>query len=138
MSSVAVGPVQSKSGSLEPVSSLDTAVAECMARERQLLQSATRSSAEALEGLLDAAFREIGASGTLWSRKGIIEALVGDDKAQAGSIADEEMEGRRLTEDLVLLTYVSDAAGRRARRSSLWRRSGESWLLVHHQGTLLS
>jgi hypothetical protein len=50
---------------------------------------------------------------------------------------DEDMEGRHLADDLVLLTYVSDNDGRRARRSSLWRRSGGSWRMVFHQGTLL-
>jgi len=39
--------------------------------------------------------------------------------------------------DLVPLTYVSNWRGRRARGNSLWRRSANSWRLLHHQGTRL-
>lgn len=44
--------------------------------------------------------------------------------------------GARLAPDVVHLTYTSDAAGRRARRSSVWRRDARGrWLLWFHQGT---
>ncbi len=48
-----------------------------------------------------------------------------------------EMTGSVLGPGLILLTYVSDARGRRARRSSLWRLADNSWRIVHHQGTPL-
>lgn len=63
-------------------------------------------------------------------------ALVADDPSTP-QVRDEEMEGRRLAEHLVLLSYLSDAAGRRARRTSLWRRGETGWRLLHHQGTLV-
>jgi len=47
------------------------------------------------------------------------------------------MAGAVVGPELVLLTYVSHWRGRRARRSSLWRRSAGSWRLLHHQGTPL-
>ncbi|HEU4539676.1 MAG TPA: hypothetical protein VFR23_00990 [Jiangellaceae bacterium] len=53
-------------------------------------------------------------------------------------IRDEVMEGRRLADHLVLLTYVSDESGRRARLTSLWRFDEVAgWRLPHHQGTLI-
>jgi len=116
----------------------DEAVDAVMASERALLRPEVRSCADLVDGLLDADFREIGASGRLWTRAETIEALTeGPDPPRGEPIADAEMEGRRLADDLVLLTYVSDASGRRARRTSLWRRSGGHWRLLHHQGTLL-
>lgn len=89
--------------------------------------------------LLDPDFEEIGASGKVWSRQAIIEHLSVTEEPSSAEplIGDEDMTGRQLADNLVLLTYVSDASGRRARRSSLWRRSGGSWRLLHHQGTLL-
>jgi hypothetical protein len=54
-------------------------------------------------------------------------------------IAVEALRTRRLGPDVVLVTYVSDAAGRRARRTSVWVRDltgTASRLLLHHQGTL--
>jgi len=113
----------------------DDAVAEVIARERESLRPEVRASAAALDRLLDPDFREIGASGRLWTRAAAIEAV--PTWEQAAPILDEDMEARRLAGDLVLLTYVSDNDGRRARRSSLWRRSGGSWRMVFHQGTLL-
>jgi hypothetical protein len=113
----------------------DDAVAEVIAKERESLRPEVRASAEALDRLLDPDFREIGASGRLWTRAATIEAV--PTWPQAVPIPDEDMEGRRLADDLILLTYVSDNSGRRARRSSLWRRSGGSWRMLFHQGTLL-
>jgi hypothetical protein len=113
----------------------DDAVAEVIARERESLRPEVRASAAALDRLLDPGFREIGASGRLWTRAAVIEAVPAWE--QTAPILDEDMEGRCLGGGLVLLTYVSDHDGRRARRSSLWRRSGGSWRMVFHQGTLL-
>jgi len=97
-----------------------------------------RASADAVEALLDGDFREIGASGRYWTRADTIEALTASARSMGGPIQDDDMDARRLSEDLVLLTYVSTAGDRRARRSSLRRRSDGQWQLLHHRGTLLS
>ncbi|WP_298798239.1 DUF4440 domain-containing protein [uncultured Pseudonocardia sp.] len=107
-------------------------------RELALLSFDVRRSAAAVEDLLDPEFREIGASGRLWTRAEMAAALAGDLSDEEGSIAATEFQGMTLAPDLVLLTYVSDRNGRRARRSSVWRRSKGSWRVLHHQGTLLS
>jgi hypothetical protein len=36
------------------------------------------------------------------------------------------------------LIYISNRHGRRARRSSLWRRAAGAWRLLFHQGTPLN
>ena len=118
----------------DEVDTRDAGVAEVMALERRLLHPGVRSSAEALDALLDPEFREIGASGRLWTREAIVRALA--DEHAAETIRGEDMEGRRLAGHLVLLTYVSESSGRRARRTSLWRLDGAAgWRLLHHQGT---
>jgi hypothetical protein len=48
------------------------------------------------------------------------------------------MKGVQLAADLVHLTFDTDNNGRRAHRSSLWRRTGTEWLLYFHQGTPFS
>ncbi|MFC5954113.1 hypothetical protein ACFP51_06310 [Streptomyces pratens] len=45
------------------------------------------------------------------------------------------MKAVQLAPDTVHLTYDTDHNGRRAHRSSLWRRTGGAWLLYFHQGT---
>ena len=110
-------------------------VQAAIAAERALLQPHVRTSRERVEALLDGDFTEIGASGRLWSRPEMIEALLAEN-ADAAPATDQEMNANLLTPDLVLLTYVSERAGRNARRSSVWRRAGDGhWQLLFHQGT---
>ncbi len=111
-------------------------MAAVIALERRLLDAQVRSSAESLDALLDPELREVGASGRIWDRESIIRSLTAEETSTE-RIRDEGMEGRRLAEDLVLLSYLSDAAGRRAHRTSLWRHDGSGWRLLHHQGTLV-
>lgn len=118
------------------------AVEEVVALELALLTPEVRRSRARLEELLDPEFSEIGASGRLWGREAVIEMLVGDedrdrDQASRTPLPTAEMAGRPAAPGLILLTYVSDPGGRAARRSSLWRRSGGSWRVLFHQGTLL-
>ena len=117
----------------------DEAVAEVIARERALLTREVRSSAAALDELLDPEFTETGASGRRWTRAEILAALPAEAGAGAGPdrIADHAMAGRLLAADVVMLTFETDHEGRRARRVSLWRRSGGCWRVLYHQGTLV-
>jgi hypothetical protein len=48
------------------------------------------------------------------------------------------MEGVQLADDLVHLTFDTELDGRRAHRSSLWRRTEEGWRMYFHQGTPFS
>lgn len=104
-------------------------------REVALLTPFVRGSAKLLEDLLDDDFTEIGASGRTWARSEIIVALVEGAEANQPRIDYREMKGRVVAPGLVLLTYLSTVDERRARRSSLWRRSSQGWRVLHHQGT---
>lgn len=102
--------------------------------ETSLLSGEVRRSPALLEDLLDPEFCEIGASGRLWTRAEMLRQL--PSMPPGASVEATEMEGTILGEDLVLVRYLSVKDGRRARRSSLWRRSAGSWRIVFHQGTL--
>jgi hypothetical protein len=123
-------------------------------QELELLTTRVRSSAGKLRDLLAPDFSEIGASGRLWTREEIISMLVADTtqrptaagrtasptgfRAAGLAIRHSEMTARVIGVDVLLLIYVTDVDGRRARRSSLWQRRGASgWQLIHHQGTPL-
>lgn len=101
-------------------------------RERTLLQAELRRKAGRVLSLLHPDFVEHGASGRVWDRRSIAAAV-------SGTSADVEMSDvavRRTGPDAVLVTYRSDAGGRRALRSSTWVRDSGEWLLLFHQGTL--
>jgi hypothetical protein len=113
---------------------VDDAERAVVARELALLRPDVRRDAAKLRALLHPDFTEIGASGRVWDRESIAEVTSGTDEP----IAAEDVCARRLGPDAVLVTYLSDEAGRRARRSSVWVRDHEDgWLLLHHQGTLV-
>lgn len=103
--------------------------------EHALLTASVRRSRAQLEALLDPEFREVGASGRLWTREEIIAELVDGDGG--GPIEAVQVEAHEVAPDVVLVTFVTDRGGRAARRSSLWRFVGGRWRILHHQGTLL-
>ncbi len=106
--------------------------------ELRLLQPEVRRSADQVEALLHPDFYEFGPSGRKWDRPQMMAALDAaewrnDDTPAIAS----EMAGTRLADDVVLVTYLTQRGQRRARHSSLWRRTEEGWRLYFHQGTLL-
>ncbi|MEV6998149.1 nuclear transport factor 2 family protein [Streptomyces sp. NPDC093982] len=115
-----------------------TAVEAAIERELRLLQPEVRSSPELLAELLHPQFREYGASGRDWDRTSIIEALIaGEDPGPRPAVVSK-MAGVQLAPDLVHLTFDTESNGRRAHRSSLWRRTDNGWQMYFHQGTPFS
>ncbi|WP_462417515.1 hypothetical protein [Kytococcus sp. Marseille-QA3725] len=55
--------------------------------------------------------------------------------ADADPIEMQDLEARALADDLVQVFWISRRGGRRARRTSLWRRSDDRWRTIYHQGT---
>jgi hypothetical protein len=111
---------------------------QVIASELALLSPQTRRSPAQVDELLDPDFREIGASGRMWNRPEMVSALAEESSDDDEQIATAELEAAVVGPGLILVTYTTDRRGRRARRSSLWRRSGSTWRLLHHQGTLLT
>ena len=77
-------------------------------------------------------FTEFGASGRIWDRESVTEAMAADpgEPTQA-----EEMRGFRLAPEVVLLTYRVNRTDRASLRSSIWMVLDGRWALVFHQGT---
>ncbi|MFF0753173.1 DUF4440 domain-containing protein [Streptomyces sp. NPDC004267] len=117
------------------------AIAAAVEGELRLLDAEVRASADAPR-LFDPEFVEIGASGRRWTYEEMVEALPTLDGSGADSprIEASGMRGVLLAPDLVHLTYETEIAGRRARRSSIWRRgAGDAgWRMYYHQGTPVS
>jgi len=110
---------------------------QVIASELALLSPQTRRSPAQVDALLDPDFREIGASGRMWNRLEMVSALA-EESSDDEQVATTELDAAVVGPGLILVTYTTDRRGRRARRSSLWRRSGSTWRLLHHQGTLLA
>ncbi|MGW4163786.1 nuclear transport factor 2 family protein [Streptomyces sp. NPDC004788] len=109
--------------------------------ELRLLDPDVRVSAEAPR-LFDPEFVEVGASGRRWTYEEMLAALptLHGTGADSPRIEASGMRGVLLAPHLVHLTYETEIAGRRARRSSIWRKGGgdTGWRLYYHQGTPVS
>ncbi|MFF6776662.1 DUF4440 domain-containing protein [Streptomyces sp. NPDC012637] len=113
------------------------AIAAATDGERRLHDPAVRNSDDGVR-LFDPEFVEVGASGRRWTYDEMVAALPTlHGGADGPRIEVSGMRGVLLAPDLVHLTYESVIAGRRARRSSLWRKGpgGTGWRLYYHQGT---
>ncbi|MEU9374196.1 DUF4440 domain-containing protein [Streptomyces sp. NPDC048255] len=114
-------------------------VAEAIERELLLMSPGVRTSRSLADRLLDPEFVEVGASGRRWDRQAMLAAL---PDMQGGTESGPQYEpvgmtGTALAPGLVHLTYETTIDGRRARRSSIWRRLDETsgWRMYYHQAT---
>ncbi len=81
-------------------------------------------------------FVEFGRSGRVYSRAQVIST---DSQPIAARLPLENLKFRVLDKDTVQLTYDSaaeyDGVMEYARRSSIWYRSANGWVMRFHQGT---
>lgn len=102
--------------------------------EKQLLDPAARRDCATLERLLDEAFFEFGASGKIWNRQAIIEALTMEP---VPAVEAYDFRAHELAQDVVLVTYKTSRGDQAAIRSSIWRNRDGNWKIFFHQGTKL-
>jgi len=117
--------------------SADQQIAEAVAAERESLSPECRADAARLGRLLAPDFHEFGASGAEYGYERTAEMVAADTAPDDEPITVENMRGWLLADGLVMLKYTSGHHGRRANRTSLWRRTGAGhWQMFHHQGTV--
>jgi hypothetical protein len=109
------------------------------ALEEQLLEPTMRKSRSALETLLADDFVEFASDGRVYDKNQVVSALQRELPLRR-SISDFAI--RLLSTEIVLATYKASrenqetAAIVQSLRSSVWRRTGDGWQLVFHQGTI--
>ncbi|KRG50383.1 nuclear transport factor 2 family protein [Stenotrophomonas beteli] len=117
----------------------DTALAaELEALERALHAPQVRAQRERLAALLDEDFSEIGSSGRCYGRDAALQEIP-LERAQV-LIESDQYAVWVFAEGLAQVRYrsrhhVDGLAQRWVLRSSLWRRHGDGWRMVFHQGT---
>jgi hypothetical protein len=81
---------------------------------------------------------EVGASGRIYEREGVVDGLVARGKVPGDEhwvISDARV--RQVGETTYALTYQLDQAGRLTRRLTLWDRDAGGWKILYHQGTII-
>ena len=98
------------------------------------------------ETVTDAAFWEVGASGRRYNRESVIAEVTKryEDPQYCGIHAPPESDWqtkdfwcREIAPNSYLLTYTLIQADRVTRRATIWQRSGASWKILYHQGTIV-
>ncbi len=116
---------------------MTVALETILALEKEMHLTSTRRNRERMEQLLHPLFYEIGRSGLRYSRQDILSEF--ESEAELPPIAVSEPELIPLSEDLALLSYISNHATKPAHRftlrTSLWQREGGMWRIRFHQGT---
>jgi hypothetical protein len=103
--------------------------------ERELLTPTARASDRVAQLLADD-FVEFGSSGRSYDKASIIAALRDESPT---AITATDFAVRLLAPEVALVTYRSCLQAQpdvHALRSSIWRRDGDAWRMVFHQGTL--
>lgn len=118
---------------------MDAVLAELRVREPIFHRREFGTSREDLLGMTADDFWEIGASGNLYDRDFVIATLLERYKTpEADDLVCSDFKLRRLAEDLYQLNYVLQQPGRLTRRTTLWKKTGEKWQILFHQGTPIS
>lgn len=118
------------------VSRMGELEATIRALEARLLHGPDRAGAAA--ALLAPDFVEIGASGRLWNKGEVVEALSTSD---LGPCDISNFTARMVAPGVVVATYrvVRDhGAAAASLRSSLWLLVGDGWFMTMHQGTRIT
>ena len=96
------------------------------------------TSSEDFDAMLDADFWEVGASGRVYSRTYVMESLGREPPADAAGWRVEDCACRALGPHCYLFTYRLYQDQRVSRRSTIWRWHSGQWMILYHQGTLVS
>jgi hypothetical protein len=92
-----------------------------------------------LESLVDPGFWETGASGKQYDREFVLSVLAERTVQPLSEVwTAKDAWCRPITEDTYLLTYSLEQGSRFTRRSSIWKRNGERWMCMYHQGTIVA
>jgi hypothetical protein len=104
--------------------------------EESLWRAETRFDRELMESTFAPDFYEIGRSGRIHTRQACLDVARQPIDAV---VPLPDFAVRVISPDVVQVTYSSlvryDDTLEKGRRSSIWSRAGEGWLLRFHQGT---
>ena len=94
------------------------------------------------QAMTDPDFWEVGASGAVYRRSDVLATLherySDPDYDPMEGLAVEDFAVRHLAGGTWLATYLLRQGARPSRRASMWRHDGERWVLLYHQGTVIS
>ena len=117
------------------LAALTALTAELRSYEERILDPAVRADPAQIRALLAPEFVELGASGRVFDRDGIVATLAAE--SPRGARQTRGFKLRLLAPGAALTTWrVQRDDGIETLRSSVWQQQDGRWLMVFHQGTL--
>ena len=112
----------------------DDLIKEVIDLEIYSLSPKVRSSKEELEKLFSEDFIEFGASGKVYTKLDVVNAL---PEKKENSFEVENIKAKALGVDVVQITYLlhNKTENKYSLRSSIWEWSLDGWRMIFHQGT---
>jgi hypothetical protein len=124
---------------LRTAAHLQDILQELQAREPIFHQPQFGRSRRDFENMTHEEFWETGASGARYSREYVLNVLeTRPPDPNESSWVTSEFQCREIAADNYLLTYTLAQGTRVTRRATLWRRTGEGWKILYHQGTTVT
>lgn len=106
--------------------------------ETSLLKPEVRALREQLDKLLADDFMEFGSSGNVYRKEDTLKNLpASSDKVE---FVVSDFEAKQLSENLMLTTFktektINGVEKITSLRSSIWKKEGDNWQMLFHQGT---
>lgn len=125
---------------LLPGSKIEPVLDELIKREPIFHRPELGTTRHDLEKMTDPSFWQVGASGRRYSREYVINTLLERYATPHEDIWEASgFECAELAPDTYLVTYalVQDRT-RLTRRATIWRRAGDEWKILYHQGTIVA
>lgn len=118
------------------------AIAEQLQRREPIFHRPEFGTTRAdFDAMMAPEFWEVGASGQRYSREYVLDVLEARHaSAHEDSWRIEGFHCAELAPDNYLVTYTlyqGEQGERVTRRATLWRRHGQTWKMVYHQGTMV-
>jgi aminoglycoside 3-N-acetyltransferase len=115
------------------VNDVDAAVAS----ERELLDPVCRVDPDRVAALLADEFVEIGKSGRVWNRDGVVAALAAEPGMDGTTIGP--ISGQQIAPGLVVVRYAThhDGGPGTVHRTGWWRQTTDGWRCWFHQATVV-
>lgn len=102
--------------------------------ELSLLNPEIRQSRHTLDSLIADEFLEIGASGNVYNKNDILNALPSEE---TNHYVMSQFDMLGLSDNIILVTYTLSERSRRTKRASIWKLINNEWALIFHQGTIM-
>jgi hypothetical protein len=120
------------------MSELDQVRAALRRREPIFHQQEFGHTRADFERMTAADFREVGASGRRYDRQFVLAML--EERHRDGWLDEalelEDFQCTPIDGEAYLVTYTLHQGARITRRSTIWRRDGDDWKILYHQGTV--